>query len=165
MSHNPASTSVYDPCDPRNAPRAQLHDEKAPEVIAAQHIFRCRKCRTDLFYDTHVLYHARKSSGTTAENNDQITSLMNRCVFEYFVTPLNWMKIDEHQGKINCPKCGEKIGHFNWSGNLCQGSEHEKCTTHVSPWFHIQRSKVDKFSTNPTNRSTIGITIPTVVIN
>lgn len=72
-------------------------DTKAPEVIAAQHVFRCRRCRSDLFYDTHVLYHARESSGTTG---DHITDLTNRCAFEYFVTPMKWMEVNEVQGKV-----------------------------------------------------------------
>jgi hypothetical protein len=101
MSDDLASTSVFDPCipNPKHTPRAQLHD-KAPEVIAGQHFFKCRKCRTDLFYDTHVLYHARGSTGTTGENADHIVNLTNRCVFEYFIMPMKWMKIDEFQGKV-----------------------------------------------------------------
>jgi hypothetical protein len=99
-----ASTSGSDPSipNPRLAPRAHL-DDKAPEVIAAQHLFKCRKCRTELFYDTHVLYHARGTSGTSGEHQDHFTNLTNRCAFEYFITPMKWMlQIDEDfQGKVD----------------------------------------------------------------
>jgi len=163
-----ASTSRFDPSvpDPRNTPRAQL-DEKSPEVIAAQYLFRCRRCRKELFYDTHVLYHARGSGGTTGENSDHIVNLTNRCTFEYFITPMKWMQVDDFQGKINCPKCNDKIGHFNWGGNRCSGDGNERCSTHVTPWFHIQRTRVDKFSANPNSRaqSKSEILVPTVVIS
>jgi dual specificity phosphatase 12 len=163
MSDELASTSLSDRAvpNPRLAPRAHL-DKHAPEVIAAQNLFKCRKCRTELFYDTHVLYHSRNSNGTSG--GDQFTNLANRCVFEYFVTPLKWMDIDEFQGKIKCPKCKEKLGHFNWGGNKCQGADHD-CNTHVSPWFHIAKSKVDKFSANPRRTSNLEMNVPTVIIS
>jgi hypothetical protein len=39
--------------------------------------------------------------------------------------------------KINCPKCDNKIGSYNWYGHKCS------CLTWVVPAFHIYESKVD----------------------
>ncbi|KAI6243774.1 Protein-tyrosine-phosphatase [Aphelenchoides fujianensis] len=151
-----ASTSAHLTVrSPRDHPRGQL-DQKSPQAIAAQHRFRCRRCRTDLFYDTHVLYHRRESPGTTgfsaAEAGDFSSDLSDRCTFEFFVTPMKWMAVDEYQGKINCPKCREKLGQYSWGGMKCVGAENARCGTHVSPWFHIQKAKVDKSSANPSVR-------------
>ncbi|KAI6173930.1 Protein-tyrosine-phosphatase [Aphelenchoides besseyi] len=148
----------------RDHPRGQL-DQKSPHAIAAQHRFRCRRCRTDLFYDTHILYHARESTGTagmTAAEETNFDYVVNdRCEFEYFITPMKWMRIDEYAGKINCPKCHEKLGQYSWGGKRCSGLESSRCGTHVSPWFYIQKNKVDKSTANPmvTNAANIQVVI------
>jgi hypothetical protein len=77
-------------------------DKHLPHAIAAQHLFKCRKCRAELFYDTHILYHGRNSAGTTSEQNAIGLNLNDRCDFEYYITPLNWMaQLDDHQGKVS----------------------------------------------------------------
>ncbi|CAD5229564.1 unnamed protein product [Bursaphelenchus okinawaensis] len=169
---DPASTSTSDPQSPINVPKASM-DQRSPEVLEAQFKFRCRKCRNDLFYDTHVLYHAKGTPGTTGETVTDVDderrlrkafSLDDRCRFEYFITPMKWMDADQFQGKINCPKCSEKLGQYIWGGRKCQGSDETNCGTHVSPWFYIQKSKVDKTRLN-SSLKTPNVSVPTVVIS
>ncbi|CAE7231432.1 unnamed protein product [Rhizoctonia solani] len=62
----------------------------------------------------------------------------------YFVEPLKWMQpfLEKGQlaGKIVCPnpKCGAKLGNYDWAGVSCS------CKEWVTPGFCIHRSKVDE---------------------
>ncbi|KAG8689424.1 hypothetical protein FRC08_010949, partial [Ceratobasidium sp. 394] len=62
----------------------------------------------------------------------------------YFVEPLKWMQpfLDKGQlaGKIICPnpKCGAKLGNYDWAGVACS------CKEWVTPGFCIHKSKVDE---------------------
>ncbi|KAG8745380.1 hypothetical protein FRC10_008239 [Ceratobasidium sp. 414] len=62
----------------------------------------------------------------------------------YFVEPLKWMQpfLDKGQlaGKIMCPnpKCGAKLGNYDWAGVACS------CKEWVTPGFCIHKSKVDE---------------------
>ncbi|EUC65419.1 tyrosine-phosphatase [Rhizoctonia solani AG-3 Rhs1AP] len=62
----------------------------------------------------------------------------------YFVEPLKWMQpfLEKGQlaGKIICPnpKCGTKLGNYDWAGVSCS------CKEWVTPGFCIHRSKVDE---------------------
>ncbi|KAJ1969914.1 tyrosine protein phosphatase yvh1 [Dispira parvispora] len=50
----------------------------------------------------------------------------------YFIEPLKWIRgvMDgEHQGRIDCHKCGTKLGSYDWSGSACS------CTRWVTPAF------------------------------
>ena len=57
-----------------------------------------------------------------------------------FLHPLAWMRGVEEgpvEGKLLCPKCDAKVGHFNWSGLRCG------CGAFVCPAFYLVASKVD----------------------
>jgi len=62
----------------------------------------------------------------------------------YFVEPLKWMQPflekGQLQGKIMCPnpKCGAKLGNYDWAGVSCS------CKEWVTPGFCIHKSKVDE---------------------
>ncbi|CUA73808.1 hypothetical protein RSOLAG22IIIB_01325 [Rhizoctonia solani] len=62
----------------------------------------------------------------------------------YFVEPLKWMQpfLEKGQlaGKIICPnpKCGAKLGNYDWAGVSCS------CKEWVTPGFCIHKSKVDE---------------------
>lgn len=70
--------------------------------------------------------------------------LMNPKCSGYFVEPLKWMQpfLDKGQlaGKIICPnpKCGSKLGNYDWAGVSCS------CKEWVTPGFCIHKSKVDE---------------------
>ena len=42
------------------------------------------------------------------------------------------------EGNLGCPKCGARIGSFDWSGMQCS------CGTWVSPAIQVVKSKVDE---------------------
>lgn len=70
--------------------------------------------------------------------------LMNPKCSGYFVEPMKWMepflKSAQLAGKITCPnpKCGAKLGNYDWAGVCCG------CKEWVTPGFCINRSKVDE---------------------
>uniref|UniRef100_A0A1A9WVL4 protein-tyrosine-phosphatase n=1 Tax=Glossina brevipalpis TaxID=37001 RepID=A0A1A9WVL4_9MUSC len=57
-----------------------------------------------------------------------------------FVEPIAWMRhiATSTQGKLNCPKCEQKLGSFSWI-NGCQCP----CGEEVSPAFYLIPSKVE----------------------
>ncbi|KAJ1655730.1 tyrosine protein phosphatase yvh1 [Dispira simplex] len=72
------------------------------------------------------------STGGLNQSSAQCTS--------YFIEPLKWIRgvIDgEHQGRIDCHKCGTKLGSYDWSGSACS------CTRWITPAFMVHKSKVD----------------------
>lgn len=62
----------------------------------------------------------------------------------YFVEPLSWMGPVLEKGgiggKLTCPapKCGSKLGSFDWAGQQCS------CGAWVVPAFSLNASKVDE---------------------
>ncbi|CAK9780791.1 unnamed protein product [Cutaneotrichosporon oleaginosum] len=70
--------------------------------------------------------------------------LVNPKCSGYFVEPLTWMEPvlanGDVAGKLVCPnpKCGAKIGSYDWAGVQCG------CKEWVTPGFCISRSKVDE---------------------
>lgn len=68
--------------------------------------------------------------------------LMDPICSGYFVEPMKWMEpfLESGQlaGKIICPKCGVKLGNYDWGGVHCN------CRQWVTPGFCIHRSKVDE---------------------
>uniref|UniRef100_A0A914PSF3 protein-tyrosine-phosphatase n=1 Tax=Panagrolaimus davidi TaxID=227884 RepID=A0A914PSF3_9BILA len=94
--------------------------------------FRCRKCRNDLFYDTHILKHTIGTIDDDEIDHSEELQTPELCSFDYLIAPMKWMNIEEYQGKILCPKCNEKLGQYIWSGR------------ELTPWIHIQKSKVDE---------------------
>ncbi|KAG1730817.1 uncharacterized protein EDB91DRAFT_1059141 [Suillus paluster] len=69
--------------------------------------------------------------------------LMNPKCSGYFVEPMKWMEpfLEDGQlaGKIICPKCGAKLGNYDWAGACCSCNREW-----VTPGFCIHRSKVDE---------------------
>ncbi|KAI1723668.1 dual specificity phosphatase, catalytic domain-containing protein [Ditylenchus destructor] len=104
-------------------PSTKMHTLDDPEKIA-EFSFRCRRCRNDLFYDMHIMYHTKGGLNFDSDLRDSTRrrgSTQERCGFEYLITPMKWMDLAEYQGKIHCPKCGEKLGQYIWGGRMCMG--------------------------------------------
>ncbi|KAE9551964.1 hypothetical protein FO519_004816 [Halicephalobus sp. NKZ332] len=106
--------------------------------------YKCRRCRTDIFYDIHILKHSLGGSMDDERNDSDELQDTQVCGFDYLITPMKWMTCEEYQGKILCSKCGEKLGQYIWGGRECQGEDGKFCGRHVTPWVHIQKSKVDE---------------------
>lgn len=83
--------------------------------------YLCRKCRTCLFLDIHMIH-------VPCDN--------------YQVECMHWMKDQvcrDSRGALNCPKCASKVGQFSWAGI---GNNFDL------PGFVITKSKVDEMPLN-----------------
>ncbi|XP_037932191.1 dual specificity protein phosphatase MPK-4 [Teleopsis dalmanni] len=74
------------------------------------------------------------------QNNTGDEQIFSTCKSIIFVEPIAWMKNISHntQGRLNCPKCEQKLGNFSWI-NGCQCP----CGEEVSPAFYFIPSKVE----------------------
>jgi len=95
-------------------------------------LYRCRKCRRNLF-----------TSDCTLKKHEASDPTINaKCSDNLFISPLRWMlqHILQQDGKIFCPGCQAKLGAFNWAGEQCG------CGVWVTPAFRIQQCKLDSQS-------------------
>uniref|UniRef100_A0A0N4ZYK6 protein-tyrosine-phosphatase n=1 Tax=Parastrongyloides trichosuri TaxID=131310 RepID=A0A0N4ZYK6_PARTI len=106
--------------------------------------YKCRKCRNLLFNSKELMFHKIGNGSLYQIKNCDINKKEEKCEFGYFLMPLNWMSLKEISGKINCPKCNEKIGQYNWSGKECIGEWNKKCNGFITPWIYVQKGKVDE---------------------
>jgi dual specificity phosphatase 12 len=104
---------------------------------------RCKKCAAPLALSEAFIRHEASSTKTAnfAPRNGIMSSLPSQCS-QYFVEPVNWMKLElergELEGKLSCPKCQSKLGSYHWQGNKCS------CGHWVVPAIQVQRSRVDE---------------------
>ncbi|KAJ1973184.1 tyrosine protein phosphatase yvh1 [Dimargaris xerosporica] len=59
----------------------------------------------------------------------------------YFIEPMQWIagsSDGSHEGRIDCFKCGTKLGAYDWSGLACS------CSRWITPAFMVHKGKVDK---------------------
>ena len=81
---------------------ASKHLPKAALLGASSHKrYRCRRCRTDLFYDTHIMRHSLGGSMDDDKDHSEGLQDMEMCNFDYLITPMKWMTCDEYQGKVS----------------------------------------------------------------
>lgn len=145
-------------------PQSQLNGEDS-DSKKLRLLYRCRKCRRPLARDTSFLPHVpgrKKSFGTNSHVlNRSLDAIQRRgkgeaantdsnsdvCQEGLFFEPIEWMReqILFLEGQLTCPKpkCGAKLGHFNWVGQPCP------CGHWVVPAFHLAASKVDKCVIEP----------------
>uniref|UniRef100_A0A1I7VPR1 protein-tyrosine-phosphatase n=1 Tax=Loa loa TaxID=7209 RepID=A0A1I7VPR1_LOALO len=116
-------------------------DKKSSDSIDSTNIeYRCRKCRKILFNDKHIMRHGVLTpSSVTGDGATETTD----CSFGYFISPMEWMSLREHRGKISC-SCNEKLGHYDWGGRVCEGMIGRPCGTAVRPWIYVNQNKVDR---------------------
>jgi dual specificity phosphatase 12 len=102
--------------------------------------FACRMCRIVLFgqddlQDDHTqnLHSFRKAN--YQQNRPTVACQSLFCK----ESVLEWLSPNgQHiEGKLSCPKCSSKIGHWKWVGTQCS------CGTWVTPAIQIPISKVD----------------------
>ena len=98
-------------------------------------IFRCHKCRAPLFKGSSIIPHentkVRPFAGKRKEfGGDSCTS--------YFIEKPEWLDATKRRSdSILCPKCGYKVGHYNWVGAQCS------CGEWVKPSFQMVISRLD----------------------
>jgi len=110
--------------------------------------WKCKKCRRALFRDSSILPHdesAKVKSFAKGRSGKVMIRKIDKQAQSYcssvFVEPIAWMtEILEgnRMGSLLCPKCKQKVGHFDWAGLQCS------CGKWVSPAFQIQKKQVDE---------------------
>lgn len=87
--------------------------------------YACRTCRTCLLDNSQLNDHSRNET--------------NKCTSYFLEDPPHFLTIksDEETGKLNCPKCGSRIGNWSWIGNTCS------CGKWITPAFQFTKSKLD----------------------
>ncbi|XP_026481202.1 E3 ubiquitin-protein ligase RNF180-like [Ctenocephalides felis] len=101
---------------------------------------KCRKCRAVLYENEFVFDGHGAKINKNSESNCK-TALDRFCFHEENLPSWMLSAIETSQwtkGKINCPKCGIKIGSFDFvSGNKCE------CAEYVIPPIYVIKSKTD----------------------
>ena len=105
--------------------------------------YACKRCRTALFGEGDLedpphgqsQHNFRKKIHKVGYHGNSSGSCQNHFVAQ----PLPWMDgCPGVEGKMHCPKCRTKVGHYSWTGAQCS------CGTWVTPAIMIPLSKVDE---------------------
>uniref|UniRef100_A0A2K5Q3E7 Dual specificity protein phosphatase 12 n=2 Tax=Cebus imitator TaxID=2715852 RepID=A0A2K5Q3E7_CEBIM len=114
-------------------------------------LYKCRKCRRSLFRSSSILDH-HEGSGPIAFAHKRMTPPFKlttgrqaQCT-SYFIEPVQWMEsalLGVMDGQLLCPKCGAKLGSFNWYGEQCS------CGRWITPAFQIHKNRVDEMKILP----------------
>mmetsp|Transcript_8232 Transcript_8232/g.20248 ORF Transcript_8232/g.20248 Transcript_8232/m.20248 type:complete len:429 (+) Transcript_8232:170-1456(+) len=115
--------------------------------------YACKRCRTILFGvedledppHTQSLHSFRKRGTKAGYGN------VGSCQNHFIAEPLSWMnECGGLEGKLHCPKCNTKVGHYSWTGAQCS------CGTWVTPAIMLPLSKVDEVK--PVSQNVIAAT-------
>ena len=100
--------------------------------------FACRKCRTIMFGEDDF----ENPPHVPAKHNFGYRKIGGgsgcQSIFLQSVPPGMATDSSMNEGKITCPKCDTKVGHWNWSGAQCS------CGTWVCPAIQVPLSRVDE---------------------
>lgn len=149
------------------------NDQKDPEQIQERRqitidpelpMFACRICRTILLGQNHLAedhvqnlhtFNKRSHGATNKSNKAPCQSLFcDESVLEWLSGEQN---NDEVEGRLHCPKCSNKLGHWNWSGAQCS------CGTWIVPAIQIPLSKVDTILPTSQSSPTPFVTASTII--
>ena len=149
-----AQTSIEQQNDPTieepTPPRRTPIDPNLPS-------YACRMCRTVLFGEVHLakehvqnLHSFKKANFNAKRPTVECQSIF--CSDEV----LQWLSPQgqDIEGKLACPKCSFKVGHWRWSGAQCS------CGTWITPAIQIPISKVDKILPVSSTGEVSGIVTP-----
>jgi len=116
-------------------------------------IYCCQRCRCALFTESQLTsqhkkgqhkFSFRKDRGKSGESSAVSalrSSSSSECSSLFLSEPNLWMTQLAMSlsvvGKLNCPKCGHRVGSFSWSGSQCS------CGTWIVPAIQIPVSKID----------------------
>eukprot|EP00977_Amphora_coffeiformis_P001800 scaffold353_cov185-Amphora_coffeaeformis.AAC.28 len=102
--------------------------------------FACRKCRSIMFGedDFENPPHLPAQHNFGYRKTDAGSGSVCQSLFLHSVPPGMATDTSMNEGKISCPKCETKVGHWNWSGAQCS------CGTWVCPAIQVPLSRVDE---------------------
>jgi len=119
-------------------PPEEEHEPADPERPR----YACRICRTILFGENHLAPDHRQNLHSFKKKSKSTMAVACQSLF-CSESVLAWLSSpSEHdddgmEGRLACPKCHTKIGHWRWAGAQCS------CGTWVTPAIQIPLSKVD----------------------
>ena len=105
--------------------------------------YACRRCRAVLFGEddlenpphTPAQHNFSKRGRKAGLGRGAAASCQNHCLTE----PLSWMgDCGGAEGKLFCPRCAAKVGHYAWAGGQCS------CGTWVTPAIMVAVGRVDE---------------------
>jgi hypothetical protein len=107
--------------------------------------YACRMCRTILFGENHLaqdhIQNRHSFNKMNHHTSNGIRSTPAATCQSIFCSDdvLQWLSPsgEDIEGKLACPRCSHKIGHWKWAGAQCS------CGTWVTPAIQIPASKVD----------------------
>ena len=119
-------------------PEPQIGSEQAePEKEQPVIIYRCPQCRVGLFKSTSIIPHQATKERKFARKRQEYAGVDSECT-SFFIEKPGWLDATGRKAdSIKCPRCGFKVGHFNWIGCQCS------CGEWVKPSFQIPKSRVD----------------------
>ena len=112
---------------------------EVPHVIDPEKTrYACKRCRSILFGadDLEDPPHAQSLHNFRKRGQPSSSGM---CQNLFIAEPLPWMHgCGEMEGKLHCPKCNTKVGHYCWTGAQCS------CGTWVTPAILVPVSKIDE---------------------
>lgn len=104
-------------------------------------MFACRICRTILIGENHLAEDHRPNLHSFKRYQSNSRGQQHTVCQSLFCDErvLGWLSPHgkDVEGKLACPKCSVKLGHWNWAGAQCS------CGTWIVPAIQIPISKVD----------------------
>lgn len=94
-------------------------NHKEEEASAVMCAYRCRMCRLPLFSSEAINYHQQAVHKHSQRGNKAKDANPKGCSSHFLAEPMEWMRTDDVQGKINCPQCDARLGSYHWSGAQC----------------------------------------------
>jgi len=99
--------------------------------------FACRKCRFILFGEDDTTTHIKSNHSFSRRKSGSNTDA-KKCSSVFLSSGLDWMgDMSAFEGRLDCPKCGSKVGQWNWGGTQCS------CGSWITPAIYFPMSKVD----------------------
>jgi dual specificity phosphatase 12 len=114
--------------------RQTQHEPANPDLPR----YACRMCRTILFGENHLAQDHLQHLHSFKKWSNSPVKVVCQSIF-CTDSVLAWLSPSgqDIEGKLACPKCLHKVGHWKWAGAQCS------CGTWVTPAIQIPVSKVD----------------------
>jgi dual specificity phosphatase 12 len=93
-------------------------------AAGAPPVFSCRRCREVLFSKSDLVEHEPNPAHSFSHHRLMKEQSLGEapvvtCSSFFLAEPQGWMKSDDVEGKIVCPKCSARVGSLKWAGGQC----------------------------------------------